>query len=251
MGRGYNDLTPEVLQKSRIITTNIVYKEWLMEFCPPDNISKCGISFGVNGVCQTYAAREMLVGMYDADVRDALKNYVAIMWYGKYGFGLDQLKQLLTTSHQKSTNGRIDQFNALQHVLNRVDNYLDDELVAWFRVATEYIGIPVSEILAKAPTAGMNAVHSHLRSWVNIRESVYQDLLNGKVSRRDFDHTLKVKLLDGVKSYLTSLTYGGFMTESEAREYYKRIDELFTRFIGDVAAERSRLLSTGIIHENN
>ena len=96
-GRG-GDTAPV---KTKVVQTR-AYKEWLFDFVPNDKIYKCGISFYVNGVCHTYANRKLLLGEGNVDVRDAPKDYVCVVFFGKYGFGLNQLKRFSQITWCKS-----------------------------------------------------------------------------------------------------------------------------------------------------
>jgi len=119
-GGGWTDSRP----RTKVASTR-AYKEWVLDFIPPNNLEKSGIIFGLNGVCQTYANLELLIAENEASVKSAAKNYVCVWCFGKYGLGLENLKNLLKKSYNEVIKTHTDPYNALPKILSRVDNYLE------------------------------------------------------------------------------------------------------------------------------
>lgn len=244
-GRGWKDVTV----KTKVVQTR-AYKEWLFEFVPPGNINKCGITFGENGVCHTYANRELLLGEDNVDVREAPKDYVAVVFFGKYGFGLNQLKQLLTESYQKVTGSYDDPYGALNKVLNRVDNTIDDELRAWRQTGIEYAKIPVDEILAKNPQGGLAVARSRLRDLISKREKIYQDYVDRKISDSQLRSNVKALIQAECDDYLNMLARIHYITEEECRTYSDNIRNFLSRVGAVLRAQQAEFQRTGRIAQD-
>ncbi len=235
-GGGWDDSRAKTL-----VAKNRAYKEWMMEFVPPDNIYKCGISFGKNGLCQTYANRELLIGEDRADARKSGKNYVCVFFFGKYGLGLKQMKQLLTESYNKVTDKYNDPYNALNKVLAKADDYLDDELAAWRQVAIEYGGIPIDQIMAKNPSGGLATARMRMRSFIDEREALYESC----GQEWDFRGRLKELILRHCNDYLNMLANISYITKSERDTYSQSISRFLNRFNAAVALQVRALEETG------
>lgn len=212
-------------QKTLVAQTR-AYKEWMMEFVPPTNLKKCGIDFGVNGLCQTYANRELLMGEDRADAHKAGKNYVCVFFFGKYGLGLADLKQLLRDSYNKVMASYNDPYNALNKVLGKVDDYLDDELAAWRQVGIEYGHIPIDEIMAKNPSGGLATARARLQDYINEREALYQQN-KGSWGVRGKVKDLIQKHCD---EYLEMLADIRYITNSDKKTYSDNIKKFLNQF---------------------
>lgn len=230
-GRGWNDSGERIK-----VAENQAYKEWLMEFCPPNNLNKCGIKFLKNGVCHTYANRELLIGEQNVSAREAAKDYVCIFLFGKYGLGLNQLKQLLRDSYNKVMQSYKDPYNALDKVLARVDDYLQEELVAWYMVGMEYMKIPIDRILEKSPTAGKAEATRRLQNFINERENLYQTYQKGEIS--DLKEALKNLIKQHCKDYLDMLRSIGYITSDENKIYYENMDNFISKLGRAVQLQR-------------
>lgn len=240
-GGGWND--PREKTK---VAENQAYWEWLNTFVPTGELDKCGIRFGVNGLCHTYAARELLVGRNETDVSKAPKNYVCVFFFGKYGMGLDELKDLLKTSYHNTMASYNDPYNALDEVLNRVDNTIDFELRAWRQVALDYVNIPVDDIMAKNPTGGMAVARSRMRSFINKRESVYQQNKSSNGLEKLICDLIQTESDD----YLNMLTRIAYISEKEREEYSGNIRNFLSGFANYVQAHREAYIATGQIPDN-
>lgn len=240
-GGGWND--PREKTK---VAENQAYWEWLNTFVPTGELDKCGIRFGVNGLCHTYAARELLVGRNETDVSKAPKNYVCVFFFGKYGMGLDDLKDLLKTSYNNTMASYNDPYNALDEVLNRVDNTIDFELRAWRQVALDYVNIPVDDIMAKDPTGGMAVARSRMRSFIDKRESVYQQNKSSNGLEKLICDLIQTESDD----YLNMLTQIAYISEKEREEYSGNIRNFLSGFANYVQAHREAYIATGQIPDN-
>lgn len=240
-GGGWND--PREKTK---VAENQAYWEWLNTFVPTGALDKCGIRFGVNGLCHTYAARELLVGRNETDVSKAPKNYVCVFFFGKYGMGLEDLKDLLKTSYNNTMASYNDPYNALDEVLNRVDNTIDFELRAWRQVALDYVNIPVDDIMAKDPTGGMAVARSRMRSFIDKRESVYQQNKSSNGLEKLICDLIQTESDD----YLNMLTQIAYISEKEREEYSGNIRNFLSGFANYVQAHREAYIATGQIPDN-
>lgn len=234
------------------VAVNRAYKEWLWEFVPPSNVDKCGIDFLENGVCQTFANRELLIGEDAADVSKAAKNYVCVVFFGKYGMGLKQLKQLLTDSYNKIMISCSDPYNALNKVLARVDDTVDDELRAWRQVGIEYCHIPIDEIMAKSPHGGLVTARGRMTRIIEKREKIYQDFIDSHKEGGDKKLYKDIWSLiqSEVDDYLNMLADIGYITQSEKRVYSHYVDVFLESMLSRFFAQRMEFLRTGRIVED-
>lgn len=237
-GGGWNDSRTKTK-----VAENQAYWEWLMEFVPPDNEKKCGIAYAINGVCHTLANRELLLGKNEVNVSKAPKDHVCVLFFGKYGMGLDELKQLLKNSYKTTMEHYKDSYNALDEVLSRVDDTIDFELKAWRQVAIEYIGIPVDDIMAKNPEGGLATARARMRDFINKREEVYhQNKSDGKEKMKECISELIQTESD---DYLEMLANRQYISNEEKQEYSLRIADFLKGVKNYVRAQRDAYLATG------
>lgn len=241
-GGGWDDS-----REKKKVAENQAYWEWLMEFVPPNDLDKCGIQFGVNGLCHTYATRELLVGRNEANVSKAPKNYVCVLFFGKYGMGLADLKQILKDSYQNTMVSYNDPYNALDGVLRRIDDTVDFELSAWRQVAIEYIGIPVDDIMAKNPTGGLNTARARMRDFINKRENVYQQ---NKSTQRNIEKAVKNLIQTESDAYLNMLANIRYISDADRLKYSQNIDNFLNGFVKYVNVQREAYLATGQVPED-
>lgn len=239
-GGGWSDSR----KKTKVAQTR-AYKEWLWDFVPPDKIDNCGIQFFVNGVCHTYANRELLLGEDDADASKAAKDYVCVVFFGKYGFGLNRLKQLLTESYQRVTGSYNDPYGALNKVLNRVDNTIDDELRAWRQTGIEYAKIPIDEILAKNPQGGLAVARSRMREFIAKREEIYQKYLDKEIDSSDLHDSVKSLIQTESDDYLKMLASIHYITEEECKTYSDNIRKFLSNVRSILRAQQTEFQQTG------
>jgi hypothetical protein len=230
-----------------IAATNTAYKEWLLEFVPPNNLDKCGIIFGLNGVCHTYANRELLVGSGSADVRTAPKDYASVFFFGKYGMGVRQIKTLLRDSYKKVMVSYSDPYSAFSTVMPKVDNILDDELYAWRQMAIDYGKIPVDDILAKNPAAGCAVARTRLQAFITEREYAYQQYINSGRAMGDaaFRQQLIVKILKHAGDYLDFLVGIRYVSKSDRDVYMNNIRNFLNLLKSTVEEQIQALVANG------
>lgn len=239
-GRGWDDGGDRTK-----VAENTAYKEWLWEFVPPTDCQKCGISFYENGVCHTYANRELLIGEREANASQAPQDHVCVFFFGKYGLGLQQLKQLLSESYNNVKKSYNDPYNALSKVLARVDNTVDDELRAWRQTAIDYAGIPVDDIMAKNPQAGLAVARDRMRNLISKREKIYQDYKVGRF--HDLHGNVKMLIQNEADDYLNMLAGINYITENDKQIYSNKIRTFLSKVGAVLCAQREEYLRTGHI----
>lgn len=218
------------------------YWEWLVAFVPPGTTdsqldSSCGITFGVNGVCHTYANRELLVANAASDVGRAPKNEYALFFFGKYGMGRPQLRKRLEDSYQRMTTRYNDPYGSLASVLARMDDYLEDELCAWKKMCEDVAKIPVDQILQRSPVGGKRIASERLQSYIDERESLYQDFLRGTYSESGLRAAVKAAIVKHTSSYLSWLVEIGYITSSESDYYLKNTRTFLDEYLSMVEAQ--------------
>lgn len=231
-GGGWSDSRP----KTREAAT-MAYREWLMAFVPPGpSCNECGIAFGVNGICHTYANRELLVGAEPADVRSAPKDEYAVLLFGKYGYGIRQLRERLIATHNQTAGGGAPEI--LTAVLSRVDNRIDDELRAWYKVATQE-GIDVDAILEKNRGGGIATARRRLEALNEEREEIYQHYLQYPAT--DIRKEIKGVINSHCKDYLNMLHSINYITAAEKERYYNIVDRVLDTMIKTIEHTMQRL----------
>jgi len=237
-GGGWDDSRPK-----RKVASTRAYKEWVLDFIPPNNLAKSGIRFGFNGVCQTYANLELLIAETDASVKAAERNYLCLWYYGKYGMGVDNLKDLLKKSYNEVSKKYNDPYNALPKVLTRIDNSTNDELEAWRKVSIEHCGIDVDAILRKIP---MSDVNFRYNEFVKERERLYQkhksdgnsSVLRAEMKKAIYTHS------EVIMNYLTT---NGIITEKQKNNYLNNINNFLSQFTDSLEAYVNSVIESGFI----
>jgi hypothetical protein len=234
-GRDYND---EGIKQ--YVTANKVYKEWLLNFCEPPKYDNCGLEFGVSGVCQNYAARELLIGIDDTSLERVGGNDVCLLWFGKYGLGIDNLKKLVKESYAKTVKDYVLAQKCLDDVINRIDDSMEDELKAWYNVGQHRLGIPIDDILDKGGReAGIEVASSRLKSWMEERESIFSQY-GGK---GELNNKLKEGMLNAVKDYLDFLQGISLVTETESDTYYSKLKDMLDKYVAQLGTLRIQYLN--------
>ena len=223
------------------------YKEWLYDFVPPgEDFNKCGIIFGVNGICHTIANRVLLPARDDADVGVAANNEHAVIFFGKYGLGINDLKKRLYNSYQESAKQYILPVEALTSTLARVDNFVHDELLTWWYVAKYVIELPIDEIYVQNPAACVKKATSLLVDLVNAREDSFKQYM---LDTNPFDHKERIK--NAVKKYcaefLEFLVTNKYITSNDMKTYMDRVHAYLGQLVNWInaqvaAIERGELL---------
>ena len=224
-GGGWNDPRPKTF-----VAKAEAFKEWLLYFVPPGaGCDECGVSFGENGVCHTYANRELLLSFENASVQIAAKDEYVVMLFGKYGLGIQQLKDRLRATYHHITQSISDPFYALDRVLGRIDSSLDEELMAWYRVATQE-GIPVDGILRLNHEGGIAMAKIRFQALRIERENLYQRYVESG-RQTNFRHDLKALMKRHCKDYLTMLCAIRYISEQQKFEYFAIVDRVFDTMI--------------------
>ncbi len=204
------------------------YQEWLLEFCPPNNYFKCGIIFGINGVCHTFTNRELLIGKNDVDVREAAKNFVTTAIFGKYGYGLKQLKKLIKDSYNTANMKVIFPEDALETVLARVDNTLDDEVSAWQQLIEEYGKLSITEICEEYEDA-LKQLEDMITHLLSEREENFDNFLNKNLARLDYEKNIHTLLTTSVCDYILFLGNNNYISEEIKNETIFNLRDFFNK----------------------
>jgi hypothetical protein len=232
-----------------LVASDSAYKEWLLDFCPPRNKEACGIIFGENGVCHTYANRELMVTQSGPDARQAAKDYVCVAFYGKYGYGRPQLKDRLTASYKNVTKLYTDPYNALPTVLSRVDNFLDDEAAAWRQVAIDYLGVPFDDIMNRNKSGGMAVFKGRLQTMIDAREAAYQSYLSsGK--RNNLRIEVRELMKKHIGDYLQFLVDIGYVSRLDRDKYIDTMQKFFDAVIRNAYRQAENIRTHGVLSDN-
>ena len=243
-GRCWNDEGDRIL-----IAKQNSYKEWLLEFCPPDDYGKSGIIFTVNGVCHTTANRELLIGEFDLSVKDASKNFVTVAIFGKYGFGLDILKKLITDAFNRANENVMMTQDMLDTVLARVDNTLDDETEAWKQLIESYFTLQISDITSKHEDA-LEKLKDMIKTLLEGREKIYHDAITASVFiREEYEKQVYTLISTNVFNYFDFLLNNNYI-DSQQNTMAKQSANKFFKALFNILDEQTQALqATGEMNQ--
>jgi hypothetical protein len=232
-GGGYDGRTKTLAGSSKM------YWEWSKNFVPTTNVDKCGVSLGVNGVCHTFANREMLLTQDGPSMKGTFMDYPIVVFFGKYGLGINKLKELLKSSYDTTMASYADPYNAYNKVIARLepDAFLDDELDAWIEMAKAW-GIKVDEIMSK-PLASRTYAKMRIHTLVNEREAIYQKYLDGQITgignmQKQIVERVRVNM-SNCMDFLVQIDY---MTQAEKDSCTTAMNTYLNNLIGHLSTER-------------
>ncbi len=243
-GRCWNDKGDRVL-----VASQNSYKEWLLEFCPPDDYDKCGLFFGFNGVCHTYANRELLIGEFDVSVKDASKNFVVVAIFGKYGMGLKNLKALITESFNNA-NFKVEMTqDMLDTVLARVDNTFDDETEAWKQLIENYFFVPMTELI-KQHEGVLDRLKQLVTTLFEGRESIFEKHFNQSVfDKGQFREEIFQLLSSNIFAYLAFLHDNNYIDDDQYNKSKQGATKFLEGLFGVVEGQVEAVQATGELNQ--
>lgn len=232
-----------------LVASQNSYKEWLFEFCPPDNYSKCGIIFGINGVCHTTANRELLIGENDVSVKDASKNFVTVSVFGKYGCGLDILKQLVTDTFNEA-NATVEMTESmLKTVLARIDNTLDDEVSAWKQLIETYFKLQISNIINEHSDA-LEQLKVMVKSLLDGRENEFKQFLLQKYKKVDYQFVIYNLMITNVNNYLDFLLTKNYISSEQNNLAKNNATKFLSSLFKSFEKQTQTVETTGKLDQN-
>lgn len=217
------------------VADGLAYHAWLKEFYAADTPSDktfetIGISFCQNGVCHTFAARELLTCINDKNVFAAGGDDMCLLYFGKYGCGLEFLKKRLCDSFAAAK--RVDDIpdEALERALARVDNTLDDEVEAWIIALEKHMGMKVT------------AMFQDPDDWFYLRERVkriaqkreelflkyFQTGDKATLNEKTFRNAKDEMYIKEFTEYMSDLVLYGYLSEEDARAYSNAFKGMIT-----------------------
>lgn len=239
-GRCWEDAGP---RRTMVASVEVFY-EWMNNFCPASDILKCGLYFGLNGVCHTYANRELLLGVEPADVKKASKDYVVVFIFGKYGLGVDTLKQLVKTSFEETRKNFPLPDNALDMVYERIDGRFPDEFEAWRQTLDEYI-MPIDTIWSKDRSKLEKDFMDRLMALDDQKQKLYGLVEQRQISGPEMIRRVHAAYHTFLVEYLAFLQGGGYITIEEQAQYQKKGDDVFLRIFKNVAGQQVAIATKG------
>ncbi len=225
------------------------YKEWLLEFCPPEDYDKCGLFFGLNGVCHTYANRELLIGELDVSVKDASKNYVVTSIFGKYGFGLKNLKNLITEAFNRA-NFKVEMTqDMLDTVLSRIDNTLEDETNAWELLIENYFSIQMSDIVMQHKDA-LDKLKNMVTVLLTEREKIFEDHFNTSIfDKLEYRTQIANLITSNTFSYFDFLHMSNYIDDTQYNTAKQSATKFFETLFGVVEGQVEAVQATGELNQ--
>lgn len=213
---------------SKLIAEGLIYNSWLQQYMPNFAIDfeTTGVEFAHTGVCQTYASRELLFTVNNRDPYLALANDVCVMYYGKYGCGLKYFEKKLRESFEKVSEIEWYQNDILEKVVARIYNTLDEEVEAWIRVMKQYLGLDATKKFNNPND--WNFLKNKISMLISKREAIFDkncDYDSGTLSE-NFITEKKDMYINEVSDYLYGLANMGYLTQTEAKKYADKFEQL-------------------------
>lgn len=142
----YKNCGGEYKENIKEVCKGTVYQTWLDAFMPNQTteFKDAGIRFASNGVCHTYAMREILLCDEEGlDTSSAPGDDMCVSYYGKYGTGLSYLKTRLIESFKEAQKKEDLPDQLLDKILNRISIDVKYETEAWISAMKNCFGIDV------------------------------------------------------------------------------------------------------------
>lgn len=214
--------------ESRLVAEGLIYNTWLQKYMPNKarDFRTTGVEFAYNGVCQTYASRELLFTVNNKDPYLARANDVCVMYYGKYGCGLKYFEKKLRESFEQVRQIEWYQNEILERVVARIYDTLDEEVEAWIRVMKQYLGLDATKKF-KNPN-DWNYLRNKVSMLISKREAIFDNNCdyNAGTFNKKFLNEKKDMYISEVRDYLNSLVGMGYFTQTEAKEYVDKFENL-------------------------
>lgn len=213
-----------------LVAEGLAYKTWLNEFMPRQSTSlkDTGLSFSYNGVCHTYAMREVLLCINDKNVSLAAGDDLCVAYYGKYGTGLKYLEKRLRDSFFEAQKKDNLPPEILDKVISRIYNTLEEEVEAWVSVLRNYVDIDVLTYFKSSND--WQFLRQRIGQVVKKREELFEACFdwNSKTLSDEYAFKLKKLYLDEFKEYVVFLSECGYFSREEADKFYEKFERVLT-----------------------
>lgn len=205
-----------------LVSEGLAYRTWLNKFMPNQttSVKETGIQFGFNGVCHTYAMREMLLCSNEKNIAVAKGDDLCTLYYGKYGTGLRYLEQRLRESYNEACQSETIPKAYLDKVIQRIYNTVDEETEAWIFALKTYVNIDVLEYFKSEND--MEYLKNRVKQLMNKREALFETYFDytGRYFKDGFTEARKSLYMNEFKDYVYYLSDIGYFTRQKADEFY-------------------------------
>lgn len=214
------------------LTANgLAYRTWLNAFMPNQttDFTETGISFSANGVCHTYAMRELLLCVNKKDVSLAAGDDLCLLYYGKYGCGLRYLEQRLRESFAEARKTDDLPTEVLNRTIARIYDTLDEEVEAWIKALKAYLQIDVISLF-RSPNDWIY-LRDRVKRLIDAREKLFEECFNSsnRSLSGDFRSRKKDLYLREFHEYVTYLARIGYFSNQQAEEFYRKFETILNR----------------------
>jgi hypothetical protein len=157
-----------------VILKTQVPKTWLMAFAPPK--SEVLVKNLISGTCHTIANRILLIANENVDVRAAGGDIITVIAFGKYGIGLQDLKNELRDSFKEISANYEPEI--LEQTLSKLDS-VNLELDDWINFIHSQIEKhheslkQYDNFIEKLKFIPKENYENYLRAYINKREEIY------------------------------------------------------------------------------
>ena len=239
------------IEKKTLITTQNIYKEWIREFCPPHDYKKCGITFGVNGTTNTITNRELLIGENTVSVINASKNYIMDSIFGKYGYGLEELKKLLTDSYKRANLKTTFPNQTLETVLKRIeiDMILEEEVNAWQKLIENDILLPINDITRKSSEA-LEKLEDMVKKLIINRENLYSRYIIEENNPSEFKENIRILITNTLTDYIIYLNLSNYIDSINKEKALDNMKTFFNKLYKTIDAQAVFVNEQGRLNEN-
>lgn len=205
-----------------------VYQTWLNQFMPGQgtDIQSTGIKFGQNGVCHTYAMREVLLCDEELNTLSAMGDDMCVAYYGKYGTGLQFLSIRLRESFGEAKKQEELPDELLDKVLARICGNVSYETDAWISVFKNYLHIDVMSYYRGA--YDRYYLERRIEYLMNKREELFNELFDYNTRHLDdsFSDRRKELYINEFSIYMHDLARYGYFSEDEASQLTDKFKDL-------------------------
>lgn len=212
-----------------LICRAIVYVTWLDKFMPDQttDFEHTGIAFANNGVCHTYAMREILLCDEEWNTSSARGDDLCVAYYGKYGTGLSYLRTRLIESFEEARKEEELPLNLLNKILDRIliPNSVKYETDAWISTMKNYLGIDVENFYQGE--YDRTFLENRIEYLINKRENLFDQCFveSKRTLNNDFKELKKQLYLTEFNVYMHDLARWGYFSVQDADRFVKAFDD--------------------------
>lgn len=218
------------IEECELVCCGTVYQTWLDKFMPNQTteFKDTGIYFSSNGVCHSYAMREVLLCDEELDTSSARGDDIAVAYYGKYGTGLSYLKIRLMESFEETRKEEELPSQLLDKILDRISisTNVGYETDAW--ISTIKMCCDIDVLSYYRDEYDRKFLENRIEYLIYKREALFDqcfDASNRTLSYR-FEKLKKQLYKKEFSAYMHDLARYGYFSDENANKFVERFNEV-------------------------